>query len=86
MLTDLIDKRTVKEKLLEFIREKKVVKTHSVIEWGLKNFTNRADRTARDLATEGKIRRMEDSQKKFLFPDCREDVWSYIPQDNDYLK
>ena len=86
MLTDLIDRRTSKEKLLDFIQLRKIVKTHEVIEWGVRNFSNRADRDARQLAEEGKIKRMEDSRKRFLFPECREDVWELVLVESDYLK
>lgn len=87
MSADLFDKRTAKEKLLDFIREKRIVFTHQVIEWGLNNKSNRADRNARQLAKEGFIRRMDEARKKFLFPyGVREDVWELIPGEGDYLK
>ena len=88
MMTDLIDRRTDKEKLLDYIRDKKIVFTHEVIEFGVKNHSNRADRNARQLATEGKIRRMSDERKKqvFWYKEIKEDVWELLPDDNDYLK
>lgn len=89
MITDLIDRRTDKEKLLDYFRVKKILRTHEVIEWGIKNMSNRADRNARQLAVEGKIRRMSDERKKQVFwntPNMREDAWELIPTENDYLK
>lgn len=74
-MTDLFDKRTSKQQLADFIKEKHIVKTSDVIRWGVKNYSNRADRNARLLAAEGMIERMSDQDKNFYFPGIKEDVW-----------
>jgi len=77
-MTDLFDKRTSKEKLLDWMRQKKEARTSDIIKWGVDNYSNRADRNARQLASEGYLRRMDDSEKRFRFHDCKEDVWVYV--------
>lgn len=75
-MTDLFIKRSSKkDQLYNFIRDKKWVKTSEIILWGTKNYYNRADRTARDLAKENKIMRMSDDKKNFYFNHSKEDVW-----------
>lgn len=66
-----------KEQLYLFIREKVYCRTSDVIRWGSDNFSNRADRDARLLAAEGKIRRMTPEEKVFRgFGKSKEDVWT----------
>ena len=82
-MTDLFNKRSDKDKLLEYFKIKKTLKTHDVIEWGLKNGSNRAERNARQLAEENKIRRLTDEEKAQLFwylPKMKEDVWVVNPE------
>lgn len=88
MVTDLYDKRTAKEKLLDFIRAKKIVFTHEVIAWGVANHSNRADRDARLLANQGFIERMSPERKRQVFyhNNFKEEVWELCPGKNDYLK
>lgn len=72
---------TQKEKLFERFKMRKefdgggAMKTHEVIEWGVDNYCNCADRHARSLAKEGKIRRMSDEEKFTKYGKIREDVW-----------
>ncbi len=70
--------KSKKEQLLEFIKQKHYAKTHEVIAWGVRNFCNRADRNARQLAIEGKIKRISDEEKIFRFQDTKEDIWEFI--------
>ena len=45
-----------KEKeLLFWIRDRGVVRKHEIMEWGLKNYYTRADRTVRDFVASGKV-------------------------------
>lgn len=74
-MTDLFQKKTKKEMLLEFVREKKYAKSHEITEWGLKNYLNSAERRMRELSQEGKVRRLNKVEKQFRFGDIREDVW-----------
>ncbi len=67
-----------KQLLYEYIKQKKYIKTHEVIAWGLDHFCNRAERYARELAQEGKIKRMPDSKKKFYFSGVKEDIWEIM--------
>lgn len=77
-MPDLFDKRTDKEKLLDFMRDKKWAKTSEILAWGLQNYSNRADRNARQLAQDGHLRRMSDDEKLFRFGKIAEDIWIYI--------
>ena len=78
-MTDLFtQEKTKKEQLLDFIRDKVWCRTSEIIAWGSQNFYNRAERTARDLATEGKIRRMPDHLKELRFPRTKEEVWEIV--------
>jgi len=86
MQETLFDHRTSKEKLLDFIRVRKVVKTSDCIKFASNNYSNRGDRDARQLAEEGKIKRMDEGRKKFLFPECREEIWELCVTESDYLK
>ena len=76
-MTDLFQK-TKKEQILDFIREKTWVRTSEIIAFGSRIFYNRAERTARDLATEGKIRRMPEHLKELRFPRTKEEVWEVV--------
>ncbi len=74
-MNDLFVKQSKKEQLLEWLYKKKWAKTSEVIQWGLDNYHTRAERDARDLATEGKISRMNEEDKNFHFNFTKEDVW-----------
>ena len=67
-----------KDQVYEFIKQRKYARTSDVIRFGLSIYTTRGDRYARDLAKEGKIRRLDDWNKKMLFKDTREDIWEFI--------
>ena len=66
---------TKKEQLYLFIKEKVYCKTSDVIRWGTENFSNRADRDARALAEEGKIRRLTEKEEVFRGFHGKEGVW-----------
>ena len=74
-MVDLFVKKSAKELLLQEIKKRKVMKTHEVIEWGLKNFSNRAERNMRCLAREGKVKRMSDYDKRMAYGNLKEDLW-----------
>lgn len=76
-MTDLFDKRSSKERLWAWMLEQKYIKTSMIIKWGVENFSNRADRNARQLAEEhpGIIRRLTDQEKERLFGPIQEDVY-----------
>ena len=76
-MTDLFVKKSKKDFLLEYIREKKWVRTSDVIRWGSEHYDNRACRNARQLAKDGLIRRMSKEEKLFRF-DTKEDLWVAI--------
>ena len=67
-----------KEQILDFIRQRKRVRTSDVIRFGLSIYTTRGDRYARDLAEEGRIKRLSDWNKRMLFGKTREDIWEFI--------
>jgi hypothetical protein len=63
-MSDLfLEPKSKKEQLLEFIKKKHYAKSHEVMRWGLENFYISADRVARTLAEEGRIRRVPDEEK-----------------------
>ena len=81
-MTDLFDRHaersgTKREKFREWIMQREWVTTSDVIRWGLDNFYNRADREARALAEDGKLRRLTDEEKiRVLGKNSRQDVWT----------
>ena len=67
---------TASEKLLHYIKTKRIVPTSGVLAWGVNNHSNRADRNARALAERGLIRRMTDDEKQqHGYGLSVEDVW-----------
>ena len=70
--------KTKKELLLEFIKQRHYVRTSEVIRFGSDHFDNRADRNARQLATEGRIKRISDEEKLFRFQATKEDIWEFV--------
>jgi len=79
MVQDLfLEPKSKKEQLFDYIKRQKWIKTSGVIKWGLENYHTRAERDARDLATEGRIKRMDDERKNFYFSYTKEDVWEYV--------
>jgi hypothetical protein len=73
--------KTKKERLYDFIKERGRVRTSDVIEWGTKNFFNRALRTAYELATEGKIWRMRQDLQRMVFGETHQRAWSVFESD-----
>lgn len=74
-MNDLFDRRTKKEQLRDFILGRNWTRTSDVIRWGSENYSNRADRDARDLCSSGLIRRMDEDEKQRVFGNTKEDVW-----------
>ena len=74
--TDLF--KSKKTQILDFIKLRHYVKTSDLIKFGLSLYTNRGDRYGRDLAEEGRIRRLSDSEKIMRFGRIREDIWEFI--------
>lgn len=84
MTTDLfLDKKSKREMLLDWIIEyletHNWLRTSQIIAWGTKNFSNRADRDARQLCSEGRFRRMTEEEKKANCLYATEDF--YVPND-----
>lgn len=78
-MTDLFTSHlTKKEQLYLFIKGKEFVRTSEVIRWGTENFSNRAERDARQLAQDGLIVRMDDSEKRFRGFNTKEDIWKIV--------
>lgn len=74
-MNDFFDKRSAKDKLYDWMKSRQWTRTSEVIKWGSQNFSNRAERDARILAQDGKIRRMSDDEKKRIIGFSKEDVW-----------
>jgi len=77
---DLLDNRSDKDKLFDWMKSRSWTRTSDVIKWGSQNYSNRAERNARALAAEGKIRRMTDEEKKAITGILTEDVWITNPR------
>lgn len=77
-MADLFDKRSVKEKLYDWMKSRQWTRTSDVIKWGSANFSNGAERAARLLASEGKIRRMTDEEKTRILGFSKEDIWVLV--------
>ena len=69
--------KSKKEMLLDYIKEKHYVRTSEVIKFASAHFSNRGDRDARLLASEGRIKRISDEEKIFRF-NTKEDIWEFI--------
>lgn len=79
MTADLFIRQSKKDLLLDYIKEKHYVRTSEIIRWGSDHYDNRADRNARQLATEGRIRRVSLSEKLLRFSgNIKEDIWEFI--------
>ena len=74
-MTDLFQKLTKKEELLKWLQERRRAKTSEVIWWGTLNHSNRAERNARQLGKEGKIKRMDEWHKIAIYGDTKEEAW-----------
>ena len=77
-MVDLFLKKSAKDCLYDFIKTRKYVKTSDILKWGVENYSNRADRNARLLASEGKIKRMDDQKKIMYFGNTKEEAWEII--------
>ena len=64
-----------KQKLLNFIKEKKIVKSHEVTMWGAVNCVVDAGRLARLLAQDGEIVRLDEIEQAYLRINSREKCW-----------
>lgn len=67
--------KSKKELLYDFMKQRKLIKTHEVVEWGVKNYCNEPTRLARKLKEEGKIKRMDKDTKILYYGNVKEDVW-----------
>jgi hypothetical protein len=81
--TDLFIKKSKKEQIYEFIKQRGRCRTSDIIKFGLAIYTNRGDRYARDLAEEipPRIWRLREDLKHIFYPNCREEVWSCYEAD-----
>jgi len=84
MIKDLFVHKSAKDMLYDYIKQKKWVRTSEVIKFASDNFSNRGDRDARLLASEGKIKRMNEQKKLHLFGPIREDVYEIIDWHNNF--
>ena len=76
LVTDMF--KSKKEQIVDFIKQRHYARTSDVIKFGLSIYTNRGDRYARDLAEEGRIKRLDEWNKKMLFKDTREEIWEWV--------
>ena len=71
-------KLSKKEELFNFIRDRRYVPTHQVLQWGCDNFCNEAVRRAQELVQEGKLKRMSKDDKLLRFGKIREAVFEFV--------
>lgn len=76
--TDLFTHKSAKNRLYDFIKQRRYVRSSEVLKWGAENFCTVPGRRARELAQEGKIRRMPESKKRFYFGNTKEKVWEIV--------
>ena len=70
---------TKKQQLLAWIQNHRWMRTSDVIRWGVDNYFNRAERTMRDLAQEGFVRRATEEEKARMFVGkMKQDVWIIV--------
>ena len=78
-MRDFFDKRTDKERLWDWLKNQPYAKTSDILRWGADNYSNRAERNARELFKEGKLKRMPAEQKILYFGKIKEEVWIITP-------
>jgi len=71
---------SIKDKLLEEFQTRGEMKTSDVIQWGIRNYANTAQRKARILANEGKIKRMNKAKKLMKYGRIKEKIWVVVNQ------
>jgi hypothetical protein len=76
--------KSAKEQVFDFIKANGRRRTSEVIAFGTSIFCNKADRWARELASEGRIWRVKDMVKLVIAPGTREDFWSVLPADKEF--
>lgn len=68
-----------KEKLWEWLRVQSYVRTSEINRWGCtQGYSNRATRNARNLANDGKLRRISDGEKKRFGIKTKEGIYEVI--------
>lgn len=71
-----------KDDLLIWASKQERFRTSAVIEWGIVNYCNNAQRHARKLREEGLLRRLSKWEKQFNGYDTKEDIYT-ITQEGD---
>jgi 5'(3')-deoxyribonucleotidase len=73
-------KENDKDRLYEWIKKyfKRYIKTSDIIKWGAEHYSNRADRNARDLRKEGKLRRLTKAEMILSGFDTTEGIYEII--------
>lgn len=64
-----------KTELARWMSQKRVFATHDIMMWGVKNFSNRADRNKRDFVEQGLISKISPFFKKVRGYECKDDVY-----------
>ena len=86
-MSDLfLETKSKKDQVYEFIKQRGRARTSDIIRFGMSIYYNRADRSARDLASEGKIWRIADHIKLSIpeYANTKEDIWSVHEKDKGY--
>lgn len=78
-MNDLFDRRTAKEKVIDWVLGQRYVRTSDVMKAAIQNhWGNRAVRNIQDFAQHhsDKIRRLTQEEKERLFGNLTEDIWT----------
>ena len=77
MTKDFFDKRSKKQRAIDWALSQKYIKTSDVYRYGTQNFHNRAVRDIQDFAEKNpdKIRRLTDDEVSRSFGNIGEGVW-----------
>lgn len=69
---------TKKQELMNWMRDRHRFATHEILEYGCRNFFNRADRTKRDLVTAGIVRKLNPVEKSGYGYTCKDSVYVWV--------
>jgi len=81
-LGEIKDMITAKERLVKFLRQYpfNFIRTSEIILWGTREFSNRADRNARELSSDGFLERLSKEEAVLNGFNTREGIYRIMYQ------
>ena len=67
-----------KDRLIEWLKKRRYVRTSEILKWGCENFSNRSGRNKQELCQEGFLRRLSEEEKYRLFGRSKESVYEVM--------